>query len=379
MKKTVKILIMMIVSIVLVVTMTSCSLLFSIILGLEDSMNNDNSNNSVGNVDPDECSHLSWHFAGSAHVQCNADGYVDMKCPACNYVMRVVVPAQHIGLEYVEAVEPSCLPGNTAGEYCMWCQSWVTATELAPICEHKFAAFQNVVVDCFEWCSSNGQEHRHSVMIAQKLTCTQDELLVDDCLICKGQYIIATEPATGHNYVEGVCINEHYYLGIFTPCGQLEAEETIPTVPTCEHSNTEKGEARAPTCSGNGSTDIVWCIDCGTLLEGELIPATGEHVYVNGICTAGCNASVPCKHEHIGEPLEGIYWSALTGWAERLYCYDCNFFVHTKHIEDSDYLGHCDVCGLHCNHVDGVYDELWCPKLGLLPGYCDVCGMPMDE
>ena len=368
MKKTVRILIMMIVIIALAVSMTAC------INFTNPSITTDNSNNSVGNVDPDECSHLSWHFAGSAPVQCNADGYVDMKCPACNYVMRLVIPAQHTGLQYVEAVEPTCLPGNTSGEYCTGCDSWVTATELAPIYEHKFASDQNVVVDCFEWCPANGREHSHSVIIEQKLTCTQDEMLVDYCLICKERYIIATEPATGHNYVEGVCINEHYYYGIFTPCGQLEAEETASS---CKHSNdTLKLEALSPTCAQAGRTEQILCLECGELVVGEDIPATGDHVYVNGICT-GCDTTVPCKHEHLGEAPEGIYWSALTGWTENSYCYDCNFFVHTEHIEDSEWPGYCKVCGLHCKHVDEAVDYPWFPE-GHLPGYCDCCGKPMS-
>ncbi len=59
---------------------------------------------------------------------------------------------------------------------------------------------------------------------------------------------------------------------------------------SCTHANTVEGDVTEPTCADAGKEADTLCADCGAVVaEGDEIPATGEHTFVDGACSV-CGA-----------------------------------------------------------------------------------------
>ena len=72
----------------------------------------------------------------------------------------------------------------------------------------------------------------------------------------------------------------------------------------CEHANTTTTTVDA-TCTEAGSTTVT-CDDCDETISTEVIPATGEHTYVDGICSV-CGAEEPSQGGEEPEEREYTY------------------------------------------------------------------------
>ena len=63
--------------------------------------------------------------------------------------------------------------------------------------------------------------------------------------------------------------------------------------PACEHPNrVSNDDAKEPTCTEPGQTNSYYCPDCSEVIPAEVIPATGNHNYENGVCTM-CGGEEP--------------------------------------------------------------------------------------
>ena len=64
-------------------------------------------------------------------------------------------------------------------------------------------------------------------------------------------------------------------------------EKVTPYYEDCRHANTDIFDMEDPTCVDKGYSGDLKCLDCGELLQkGHVLPATGEHTYEDGFCTA---------------------------------------------------------------------------------------------
>lgn len=111
--------------------------------------------------------------------------------------------------------------------------------------------------------------HKHSYTVVDTATCTEDGVKTSTCE-CNHVITEATSK-TGHNYVDGVCLN----------CNEPEP---------AEHVHIFTWEITSPaTCTADGvKTFSCTCGEDGYI---ETIPAI-EHNYVYGVCS-GCNAEDP--------------------------------------------------------------------------------------
>ena len=117
-------------------------------------------------------------------------------------------------------------------------------------------------------------KHENTEVVGKKdPTCTEPGYTGDT--VCKdcGETIKTGEviPATGHHDddKDGKCDG----------CGKDMQE-------VCDHENTEVVGKKDPTCGKPGYTGDTVCKDCGKVLEkGEEIPATGNHVWGEGVVT----------------------------------------------------------------------------------------------
>jgi hypothetical protein len=59
----------------------------------------------------------------------------------------------------------------------------------------------------------------------------------------------------------------------------------VPYYDECLHSSTRLENEKSPTCGEEGYTGDLFCNNCEAFLKkGEIIPATGNHEYIDGVC-----------------------------------------------------------------------------------------------
>jgi len=125
-------------------------------------------------------------------------------------------------------------------------------------------------------------------------TCGSNGMILTKCTACR-QSFHTDVPATGeHIYEDGYCVN----------CGEKSPFSTAPVEPahegclkpeSCDGSILMEIVRNEPDCINNGKKETVYA--CGKFVV-ELLPATGEHSYEDGICSV-CGAEDP---DYIPEP-----------------------------------------------------------------------------
>lgn len=61
--------------------------------------------------------------------------------------------------------------------------------------------------------------------------------------------------------------------------------DIVPYYDECLHSSTRLENEKSPTCGEEGYTGDLFCNNCEAFLKkGEIIPATGNHEYIDGVC-----------------------------------------------------------------------------------------------
>ena len=181
---------------------------------------------------------------------------------------------KHENTEVVGKKDPTCTePGYTGDTVCKDCGKVLEKGEEIPATGHhdddKDGKCDGCGKDMQEVC-----DHENTEVVGKKdPTCTEPgytgDTVCKDCgkVLEKGEEI----PATGHHDddKDGKCDG----------CGKDMQE-------VCDHENTEVVGKKDPTCGKPGYTGDTVCKDCGKVLEkGEEIPATGNHVWGEGVVT----------------------------------------------------------------------------------------------
>lgn len=166
-----------------------------------------------------------------------ASGFPILKFLACEH-------------DWVETkrTEPTCGAEGSVTYVCSKCGA--TKTEIIP---------------------ATGEHVWNDGVVTKEPTCTVDGEKTYTCTVC-GATKTEAIPATGkHEDKDGD--------GKCDGCGKDMQD-------VCDHKNTEVVGAKEPTCGDEGYTGDTVCSDCGKVLEkGEVIPATGEHVWDEGVVT----------------------------------------------------------------------------------------------
>ena len=282
MKKTVKFLIMMIVIIALAVSMTAC-----LSSGSSNSKSQatreelekeeyylppygypidiDEMGPIYGYTDwgvirhPDYCEHSKRGTPGEhTFATCTEPETQTYECYWCGTPIytEILEEAHHTDISIYEAVEPSCSPGYTYGEYCYGCDTWIVEREeIPPIYEeHDWLGRDCSGIDsrgeACAYCES-GRDHPMGGGTSSA-TCTMDGYGYDYCWRCSQEIISTIYPATGHNYVDGVCVNNPWpWSDKDYTCGAIEPG-------TCKH---DQGTRIIP-----GDDDHVICNRCNEVL-----------------------------------------------------------------------------------------------------------------
>ena len=151
----------------------------------------------------------------------------------------------------------------------------------------------NYTVEAYQIVPDGQCEHQFGEWIVSvQPGCTESGIKSRVCSLCgviEAEYI----PPFGHNYEETVipatCERKGYVKYTCSNCGD---SYTISEIPPALHDFGEWTVTTAATCGQDGVESRV-CSDCGEI-ETRVIPATGDHVYVNGVCYV-CGAIEPAR------------------------------------------------------------------------------------
>ncbi|MBR4208604.1 MAG: InlB B-repeat-containing protein, partial [Lachnospiraceae bacterium] len=209
---------------------------------------------------------------------CSEKGYTgDLYCADCGELVKkgedIAATGQHIFTKATITKKATCVSEGTRKLTCLTCDE--TKEETIP---------------------KNPKEHEGEQVVrnAKAATCGEDGYTGDTYCESCGQPIKAGEviDATGeHSWNEGefivvpTCVDEGVYQYTCTVCG-LKKNERTGVMKDNHTGNYEIIGAKEPTCSEEGFSGDKYCTDCGEIVvNGVILPATGEHVYDDGVIT----------------------------------------------------------------------------------------------
>ena len=261
---------------------------------------------------------------------CTVDGYVVTVC-ACGAELETVLPATgHGDTEIIDAVDATCgTDGYTGDTYCLDCEEKIADGEvILATGEHVYATETD----------------------RQEATCTVDGYIITVCGC--GAELETILPATGHGEteisgaVDATCGADGYTGDTYC----LNCEEKIADgeviLATGEHVYATESDRQEATCAADGY--IITVCGCGAELE-TILPATG-HTWIDATCIAPKTCEVCGETEgelaahNITSSSEGFEASCLEeGIVEYYYCGDCNTYFAdaecTVKMEDQTGLG----------------------------------------
>lgn len=198
---------------------------------------------------------------------CTEDGSTKTICSRCGEVLveETVLPAngEH---EYEMKViqESTCSAKGIGRPTCKNCGATKSFVAL-PLADHTWGEEEVRTVDgkqeIWHTCGVCGAEEKVGDVDDPTPSCDHTwEIDPDDSTKHKCSKCSATE---AHDYGSGETC---------TKCGAAK-----PADPVCQHTNTEVVDAKAATCTEDGSTGKTVCTDCGaTVTEAQTIPAKGH-------------------------------------------------------------------------------------------------------
>lgn len=301
---------------------------------------------------------------------CTSQGVKERHCTVegCTYSEREFTPAfGHSYGDWVTVVEPSCDGEGTKRCVCTRCGD---------------------VID--QVVSANG--HSKVAVAEVPATCETDGVGAGvECSVCgvkfEGFDVI---PALGHDYevthVDGDCEHDSYDLYVcnrdkshtyinntVAAPGHTGGIATCTQKAVCDVCGKEYGELAphsyesvviAPTCKDSGYT-LYTCTVCGDEYRGELVPATGEHDFTDGIiskaatCTEAGSKTITCKDcgfsLSVEIPAKGHSVSEWTvnGNEATGTCSECGETV-TRPATSED-VKECERCGYHHTRTTGLF------------------------
>ena len=154
-----------------------------------------------------------------------------------------------------------------------------------------------------------------------------------------------------------------------TPSGEAANQDE----PACTHTNVTVSNAKDATCGTDGYTGDGYCAHCGVLIStGTVIPATGEHTFVDGPVTPGGGAMIrccstcgyeetvdlpDCQHESYSLVGAAEATCAVDGYTGNVICDGCACMLEEGQVIPAtgehtlDETGHCTGCDYYeCLH-----------------------------
>ena len=171
----------------------------------------------------------------AVEATCTKEGSTEgKKCSACDTVLEpptTVAKKAHTETA-IAAKDPTCTAaGNTAGSKCSVCNTILTATTVVPATGHTWVDDEDN--EGAQKCSVCGvakpAEHTHEYgdyTVITEATCTETGVKTATCTVENCGDVKTEEiPATGHDYVDGICANCGDEQVVETPEPEAPAED----------------------------------------------------------------------------------------------------------------------------------------------------------
>lgn len=359
--------------------------------------------------------------AQSTDATCTAEGVLVQKCDACETTITTKLPAKGHKMVETESKAASC---TAAGYVKYTCENncGTTKTEDVAQLAHDYNVFENVAATCdtkgyvTEKCDDCGDVktvsetaalghnypvenavwtweedftkatltqtcandncgntvERNAVVIVDAESKENASCTADGSITYKATASINNIPytstrtdgiaATGHKPAAEWSSNEVYHYHICTVCEEILEEAS--------HEWGEKTVTKEPTCVSGGTAKVT-CQICGK--EGTVaIPATGEHTFVNGVCSVCGYKDGSCDHVRQYKTPIDVSNLGLCGeptiWMTSCDCGETSYLNWNLRCEfDWDNEGYEER-----TLADGTILNVWvvdCPNCGLLYEY----------
>lgn len=176
---------------------------------------------------------------------CEKDGVKTYRCrnEGCYKAYTEVIPALgHIMDNGIVVVEPTCTEDGLKRFSCINSGCSESYTEVIPATGHKYGEGKVVKpatctdTGIMEYTCENCGDVKQEIIpvthlspystwtVQKKATCTEDGLKVRGCAVCGGVVESEVIPATGHNFVNGICKN----------CGEYDGTTQVLSQPTLD-------------------------------------------------------------------------------------------------------------------------------------------------
>ena len=275
---------------------------------------------------------------------CNAAGKSVEACSRCDYTAEE--PLAQLEHDYEKSTEKSVAVTCSAAGYdvyvCTLCGDEQRKNDTAPL-GHSFVEKK----DGWKWTDNTTavvtleceNDTSHTKELTAVVTKNDDKSQNTSCL---GSGSIVYEAAVSYNGKTYTDVNEitveapghkpgtawessatqHYHL--CTVCGEKQGAEA--------HAWNDGTVTKEPTCKDAGSKTVK-CTVC-SYEKTQSIPATGEHNYVNGVCTGCGNVQSDCRHLPINKSLVDVEALGLCDQAAfNRYSCDCGQVVEYEIID----------------------------------------------
>ena len=218
------------------------------------------------------CNHSMATCLGSLPATCTEDGYSgDLYCPNCDKIVEngKVIPATGHTPEYIGAVPAThTSEGCTGTAYCKVCHILLAENQVIPMLPY------GIDPEVPTW--EKGSEA--SLM----LTVNMPKSNISSFYIDKTSYGYTYSQSGGNTFIylkaatlEKLSLGEHT-VTVNTKDG-FKVSCTIEITKPCEHVNTVLQNQRAATCTEDGYSGDICCLDCNTVItEGTPIACTGH-------------------------------------------------------------------------------------------------------
>ena len=253
---------------------------------------------------------------------CTTDGVKTYTCKVCSETKTEPIKASGHSLTKVEAVAATCTEGGNNEYYtCSVCKKVFKAdkTTETTVADETLAALGHKLTKTdakAATCTEPGNSEYYTCGNCGKFFSDKDgknEIAKDSWVIDALGHKMTKTPAKAATCVaEGN--NEYYTCSVCNKVFKDEQGNTLTTVaaetlakdPTNHTGGEEQRGAVAASCMTAGREADTYCKGCGVRLSvGKLIDPTGNHNYVDGVCTT-CGNKQPADNATIKATIEKV-------------------------------------------------------------------------
>ena len=252
---------------------------------------------------------------------CTTDGVKTYTCKVCSETKTEPIKASGHSLTKVEAVAATCTEGGNNEYYtCSVCKKVFKAdkTTETTVADETLAALGHKLTKTpakAATCTEPGNNEYWTCSVCNKVfkaDKTTETTVVAETLAALGHKMTKTPAKPATCAAEGN--NEYYTCSVCNKVFKDEQGNTLTTVaaetlakdPANHTGGKELRGAVAASCMTAGRTDDTYCKGCGKLTKaGDLIPPTGNHNYVDGVCTT-CGSKQPADNATIKAAIEKV-------------------------------------------------------------------------